>query len=165
MTDKKLLNFIKNLPKAPGVYKMKNKEGTVIYIGKAKSLRSRVQSYFRKDYEHSSRTRKLVENTADIEFIETDTELEALLLENNLIKELHPRYNILMKDDKSYVYIKIDMNEDFPRIGVVREKTLEKEGLKPHSVKYFGPKLASSKVYETLRILKNFFRSGIVRWI
>ena len=157
MTDKKSLNFIKNLPKSPGVYKMKNKEGTVIYIGKAKSLRERVQSYFRKDYEHSTRTRKLVENTADIEFIETGTELEALLLENNLIKELHPRYNILMKDDKSYVYIKIDMNEDFPRIGVVREKTLEKEGLKPHSVKYFGPKLASSKVYETLRILKKLF--------
>ena len=149
--------LIKNLPQTPGVYKMKNKEGTVIYVGKAKSLRERVRSYFRKDYEHSSRTRKLVENTADIEFIETGTELEALLLENNLIKELHPRYNILMKDDKSYVYIKIDMNEDFPRIWVVREKALEKEGLRPHPVKYFGPKLASSKVYETLRVLKKLF--------
>ncbi|MBI4994020.1 GNAT family N-acetyltransferase [Candidatus Peregrinibacteria bacterium] len=150
-------NLIKNLPQTPGVYKMKNKEGTVIYVGKAKSLRDRVRNYFRKDYEHSTRTRKLVENTADIEFIETGTELEALILENNLIKELRPRYNILMKDDKSYVYIKIDMNEDFPRIWVVREKILEKEGLRPHPVKYFGPKLASSKVYETLRILKKLF--------
>lgn len=176
MTDKKLLNFIKNLPSSPGVYKMKNASGEIIYVGKAKSLRSRVQSYFRKDYEHSTRTRKLVENTADIEFIETGTELEALLLENNLIKELQPRYNILMKDDKSYVYIKIDMNEDFPRIWLVRERTLEHEGLRPQKVapprrginclaelplglpvKYFGPKLASQKVYETLRMLKKLF--------
>lgn len=147
---------MKNLPETPGVYKMKDQKSQVIYVGKAKNLRKRVQTYFRPEYEHSSRTRKLLEQTVDIEYTETDSELEALLLETNLIKELRPRYNILMKDDKSYVYIKVDLTEDFPRIRVVRERELMKTGRKP-GVKYFGPKLASSKVYETLRILKKLF--------
>ncbi len=149
--------LVKNLPSSPGIYKMKNAKGEVIYVGKAKNLRNRVKTYFQKDYQHSSRTRKLIEYAADIECIETDTELEALLLETNLIKELRPKYNILMKDDKSYAYIKVNMNEDFPRIRVVRERTLEKTGEFQQKAKYFGPKLASTKVYETLRILKKLF--------
>lgn len=147
----------KNLPATPGVYKMIDREGHILYVGKAKDLQKRVKTYFQKGYEHSTRTRKLIENTTDVDFIQTDSELEALLLENNLIKELKPRYNILMKDDKSYVYIKVNWAEDFPRIRVVRERTLEKtESFGPRA-KYFGPKLASSKVYETLRILKKLF--------
>lgn len=136
---------------------MMDREKHVIYVGKAKDLQKRVKTYFQKGYEHSTRTRKLLENTASIDFIQTDSELEALLLESNLIKELKPRYNILMKDDKSYVYIKVNWAEDFPRIRVVRERTLEKTEGFGQKARYFGPKLASSKVYETLRILKKLF--------
>lgn len=149
--------LLKNLPSSPGIYRMLDREGKVIYVGKAKDLRKRVASYFQKDYQHSTRMRKLLENTADIEFTQTDTELEALLLETNLIKELRPKYNILMKDDKSYIYIVVNLNEDFPRISIVRAHQLEKLGREKGQVKYFGPKLASSKVYETLRILKKLF--------
>lgn len=136
---------------------MRDKEGNIIYVGKAKDLKKRILSYFRKDYQHSTRTRKLLENCADIEYTQTDSELEALLLENNFIKEYRPRYNILMKDDKSYVYIKIDLNEDFPRIRIVRESDRKKSEKDNKLVKYFGPKLATSKVYETLRTLKKLF--------
>lgn len=135
---------------------MKDDEGRIIYVGKAKDIRKRVKTYFRKDYAHSTRTRKLVEQTCDIECMQTDSELEAIILETNLIKELRPKYNILMKDDKSYVYIKISSGEDFPRIRVVRERNMEKEG-REKGAHYFGPKIASSKVYETLRILKKLF--------
>lgn len=149
---------VKNIPDSPGIYKMLDKEGHIIYIGKAKSLKKRVSSYFHKDYEHSTRTKHMLKNTVDIQFIQTDTELEALILESNLIKEHRPRYNILMKDDKSYVYIKVDMNDDFPQIRVVREHELNKDGNKRKpGIHYFGPKLASGKVYETLRILKKIF--------
>jgi len=154
---KEFKQLLKNLPAVPGVYKMLDKEGVVIYVGKAKNLKNRVSSYFQKNYEHSSRTKKLLENIADLKYIETDTELEALILENNLIKELRPKYNILMKDDKSYVYIKIDLAEDFPRIRVVRERDLDREKKSNERVKYFGPKLASSRVYDTLRVLKRLF--------
>lgn len=150
-------NLLKNLPTSPGVYKMLDKNGAVIYVGKAKNLKNRISSYFQKNYEHSSRTKKLLENVADLQYIETGTELEALILENNLIKELRPKYNILMKDDKSYVYIKIDLDEDFPRIRVVRERDIDFEKRSNERVKYFGPKLASSRVYDTLRVLKRLF--------
>lgn len=161
--------ILKNLSLSPGIYKMLDKEKKVIYVGKAKSLKKRVQSYFRKDYQHSTRTRKLIENTEDLEFIETDTELEALILENNLIKELRPKYNILMKDDKSYVYIKVDLSEDFPKIRVVRAREVELErqqasGNKGQKALYFGPKLASNKVYETLRLLKKLFPFRDSQW-
>lgn len=150
--------ILKNLPDAPGIYKMKDKEGIVIYVGKAKSLKSRVKSYFQKDYSHSSRTQKMVGQIDDIEYIQTDTELEALLMENTWIKELRPKYNILMKDDKSYVYIRIDMGEDYPRIRVIRERDIDKnERRKSTKVRYFGPKLANNKVYETLRVFKRLF--------
>lgn len=129
---------------------MKNHEGIVLYIGKAKDLRNRVKTYFQKGYAHSTRTKKLLDNTEDIEYIVTDNELEAYILETNLIKELRPRYNILMKDDKNFVYIKIQLNEDFPRIRVVRK--MEKDG-----AKYIGPKTGAVKVFEFFRILKKLF--------
>lgn len=144
------------LPETPGIYKMLDKNGNVIYVGKAKNLRNRINTYFQKDYSHSSRTRKLMENAEDIQFIQTDTELESLILENTLIKDLRPKYNILMKDDKSYVYIKVDRSEDFPRITIVREQTVKKLG-KSQGAKYFGPKLASQKVYSTMRMIKKLF--------
>lgn len=176
-------NLSESLPDAPGIYKMKDAEARVIYIGKAKNLRHRVLHYFQKDYIHSTRTRKLMEQISDVDFTQTDTELEALLLENNIVKELRPKYNILMKDDKSYVYIKINLEEDYPRIRVVREREMEKRGPpqsraeqgtlltlptrrqaatrhtgdKEEKALYFGPKLATSKVYESLRVLKKLF--------
>lgn len=151
-------NLVKNLPQTPGIYKMKDKSGDVIYVGKAKNLRKRISTYFQKNYVHSTRTKKLIEAVADIETIQTDTELEALILENNLLQKLRPRYNILMKDDKSYVYIKVNLAEDFPAINVIRAKEIENQNLKnTKDAKYFGPKLAASKVYDTLRLLKKLF--------
>lgn len=148
--------ILRNLPETPGIYKFKGKDGSIIYVGKAINLRKRVNSYFKKDYAHSTRTRKLVEAVSNIEVIQTDSELEALILENNLIKEHRPKYNILMKDDKSYVYIKLDMSQDFPTVSVIRAKEIEKEK-RSSNIKYFGPKLAAAKVYETLRIMKKIF--------
>ncbi len=140
---------LKNLPNNPGVYKMINKDGVVIYVGKAKNLNKRVRQYFRKNYQHSMRTKKLVENIFDLSYTVVDSELEASILENNQIKQLQPRYNVIMKDDKNYVYIKIT-NEDFPRIQIVRR--LEKDG-----AKYIGPKSAKHKVATTLKVLKKVF--------
>ncbi len=143
---KKILN---DLPVSPGVYKMLDKEGKVIYIGKAKDLSKRVKQYFQKNYEHSTRTKKLVENIIDIKFTGVDTELEAMMLETNLIKQFLPKYNIIMKDGKNYVYIKIT-KEDFPRIQIVRN--ILKDG-----AKYIGPKSSAHKVKETFKVLKKIF--------
>ncbi len=150
MTEKtKLQKILGNLPKSPGIYKMIDKEGRVIYLGKAKDLSKRVKQYFQKDYQHSTRTRKLMENVEDIETIAVDSDLEATILEHNLIKQLQPKYNVIMKDDKNYVYIKIT-REDFPRIQLVRK--IEKD-----NAKYIGPKTAAHKVKETLKMLKKLF--------
>jgi excinuclease ABC subunit C len=139
----------KSIPPSSGIYKMIDEEGRIIYVGKAKNLKKRIKQYFQKNYEHSTRTKKLLEKTCKIDFTVVDSELEAILLETNLIKQLQPKYNILMKDDKNYVYIKIT-DEDFPKIQTVRK--IEKD-----SSKYFGPKTASHKVKETLKILKKIF--------
>ena len=139
--------ILKNLPRSPGIYKMIDKDGKIIYIGKAKDLKKRIRQYFQKNYEHSTRTKKLLENVEDIKIIAVDSDLEAIILEHNLIKEFKPKYNVIMKDDKNYVYIKIT-NEDFPRIQIVRR--VEKD-----NAKYIGPKTAAHKVEDTLRILKN----------
>ncbi|MBI5753556.1 excinuclease ABC subunit UvrC [Candidatus Peregrinibacteria bacterium] len=150
MTEKtKLQKVLTDLPKSPGVYKMIDGEGRVIYIGKAKDLSKRVKQYFQKDYQHSTRTRKLMENVQDIETIIVDSDLEAMILEHNLIKQLQPKYNVIMKDDKNYVYIKIT-KEDFPRIQLVRK--IEKD-----NAKYIGPKTAAHKVKETFKVLKKIF--------
>lgn len=149
--------ILKSAPHSPGIYKMKDAKGAIIYIGKAKNIAHRVRSYFQANATHSVRTKSMVGHVADIEFIETSSELEALMLETNLIKEHRPKYNILMKDDKSYVYIKVNLAEDFPRIEVVRERTAEKEGIRKGPVRYFGPKLASGKVYDTLKLIKKLF--------
>jgi len=134
-SEKKLsetLQFkLKNLPTSPGVYQFKDKDERVIYVGKAKNLRMRVQSYFRNLAEHSGKTRLLVRRITDLELILTGTEVEALILENNLIKQLKPRYNINLKDDKSYPYIVVT-NEPFPRVFPTRN--VRRDGSK-----YYGP--------------------------
>lgn len=147
--EQKLKQILRNIPDSPGVYKMIDQEGIVIYIGKAKSLKKRVKQYFQKNYQHSTRTKKLLEKISDISYIVVDSELEAVILESTLIKQLLPKYNIIMKDDKSYVYIRIT-NEDFPRITIVRK--IEKDGSK-----YIGPKTAANKVTETFKVLKKIF--------
>ncbi len=146
---KKLKNILTKLPSSPGIYKMLDEEGLVIYLGKAKNLKHRVKSYFQKNYSHSSRTKVLLEKVENIDFIAVDSDLEATILEHNLLKQLKPKYNVIMKDDKSYVYIKIT-KEDFPRIEIVRKP--EKD-----NAKYIGPKTSTQKVKDTLKLLKSLF--------
>lgn len=147
--EKQLKKILSQAPHSPGVYKMLNSENAVIYVGKAKDLSARIKQYFQKNYEHSSRTKKLLENITDLSFTAVDSELEAIILESTLIKQLQPKYNVIMKDDKGFVYIKIT-KEDFPRIQIVRKP--EKDG-----AEYIGPKTAAHKVNETLKVLKKIF--------
>ena len=105
MISSNLDNKLKNLPTVPGVYKFINSEGEVIYVGKAKNLKNRVKSYFRIILDRDTKTQALVDNIDDLEYIEVSTELEALILEEKLVKKFQPKYNILLKDDKSFLYI------------------------------------------------------------
>lgn len=145
-----LEHILKHLPHKPGVYKMKNAEGQIIYVGKAVDLKHRVSSYFQHKTDQPVRTRKMVEQIADIEYLEVGNELESLILETNLIKELRPKYNVLMKDDKNYIYIKITLQEPYPRIYLVRKVQKDR-------AKYIGPKTAAHKVIKTLKVLKRVF--------
>ena len=120
MTQHKFAEALKNLPTKPGVYLYKNAAGKVIYVGKAVNLRARVRSYFHQSAQHTPKIRQLVEEIADIEFIVAGSELEALLLENNLIKKHQPRYNVRLKDDKRYPYIKVHWQDPFPRVTTTR---------------------------------------------
>ncbi len=130
-SDPKLANKLSNLPARPGVYQHKDEKGKVIYVGKAKNLRNRVRSYFQESRPREGRLGILISKIRDLEIIVTDTEAEALILENNLIKKLKPRYNVLLRDDKTYPYICIK-NEPFPRIFPTRR--IQRDGSK-----YFGP--------------------------
>lgn len=140
--------IIKGLSHKPGVYKFINAEGAVIYVGKAKDLKKRVSQYFQ-NKEIGPRTRKMIEAAFDLNYTVVDSELEALILELNLIKELRPKYNILLKDDKNFVYIMIS-NEEFPRIQIVRK-------IEDKKATYFGPKTAKHKVEKTFKVLKKIF--------
>ena len=141
---------LKNLPSKPGVYLMKNSLGEVIYVGKAKILKNRVKSYFQNSKNHSEKVRVMVKHIAEFEYIVTDSEMEALILECNLIKKYSPRYNILLKDDKFYPFIKITINDDFPRVFVTRNYS--KDGSK-----YFGPYTNGTAVYETINLINKIF--------
>lgn len=141
---------LKMLPEKPGVYLMKNSLGEVIYVGKAKVLKNRVRQYFQNSKNHGSKVKAMVKNIAEFEYIITDSEMEALILECNLIKKYRPRYNILLKDDKHYPFIKITTNEDFPRVFVTRIRA--KDG-----AKYFGPYPDASAIYETVELIKKIF--------
>ncbi len=140
---------LKTLPDKSGVYIMKNADGEIIYVGKAKILKNRVRQYF-KSHNHPLKVRKMVENVADFEYIITDSEQEALILENNLIKENMPKYNILLKDDKTYPFIKITVNEDFPRIFVTRRVLRD-------GAKYYGPYCSNFNVSELMGLIEDVF--------
>lgn len=143
-------NKIKNMPNDPGVYIMKNSHQEIIYIGKARSLKKRVNSYFQKK-ELDAKTQVLVKNIYDLEFIVTDSEIEALLLENNLIKKHKPKFNIRLKDDKMYPYIVITLSETYPRVMVTRTITNKKN-------KYFGPYTDSKAARKTVEVINSIFK-------
>jgi excinuclease ABC subunit C len=146
----KLQGILATLPAKPGCYIYHNAEGTIIYVGKAISLKNRVRSYFHADSSHDSKTRRLVREIADIEWIVVGSELEALILEMNLIKKHRPKYNIRLKDDKRYPYIKVHWNEPFPRVTVTRQ--MFEDGSR-----YFGPYTSAWAVYQTLDVLRRIF--------
>lgn len=145
-----LQHKLANLPAAPGVYIMLNEAGEVIYVGKAVNLRNRVRSYFQKSQAHPIKLQVLVENIADLEYIVTDSEVEALILENNLIKKHGPRYNVRLKDDKTYPYIKVTVQETFPRVLMVRKRLDD-------GARYFGPYTDVAVVKKTLSFLRTLF--------
>ncbi|MGI6153877.1 MAG: excinuclease ABC subunit UvrC [Christensenellaceae bacterium] len=133
---------LKNLPNTPGVYIMRDADSHVIYVGKARILKNRVRQYFNKD-KKDAKVAAMVSHIADLEYIITDTEMEALVLESNLIKRYRPYYNIMLKDDKHFPYIRVDLNEDFPRFTVVRS-------VKDDGAKYFGPFIAAHVINDVL---------------
>src|SRR3954470_10271708 len=142
---------LKNLPVSPGVYLHKDEGGKIIYVGKAKNLRNRVRSYFQSGRGHDRKTRELVRRIRDLEFIVTDTEIEALVLESNLIKQYKPRYNILLKDDKQYPHLKLTINEPFPRVMITRK--IQRDG-----ALYFGPFLPASLARRTIDLINRTFQ-------
>lgn len=137
------------LPERPGVYLMKDRRGEIIYVGKAVNLKNRVRSYF-KSHDHAPKVRAMLEHVADFEYIVTDSEVEALALECNFIKKEHPRYNILLRDDKQYPYLKLTVNEEFPRLLITRR-------LKDDGARYFGPYTDVGALNDTVRLLKKVF--------
>lgn len=141
---------LKKLPAEPGVYLMKDEHDKIIYVGKAISLKNRVRQYFQSSKNHSSKVKSMVKNIKSFEYIITDSELEALILECNLIKKYRPKYNVLLRDDKTYPYIKVTVNEDFPRILKVRRVLRDK-------AKYFGPYTNVEAVNDTLEVIRNIY--------
>lgn len=141
---------LKNLPTAPGVYLHKNEAGKIIYVGKAKNLKNRVRSYFQSGRGHDAKTRELVKRITDLEFIVVDNEVEALVLESNLIKKHKPRFNVLLKDDKQYPHLKMT-NEPFPKVVITRK--IVKDGSS-----YYGPFLPASLARRTLDLINRAFQ-------
>lgn len=141
---------LERLPDRPGVYLYKDAKGQVIYIGKAASLRSRVRSYFQASRTRDAKTDALVDQIADLEYIVTGNELEALILESNLVKRHRPRYNIILRDDKHYPFLKLTTNEAFPRLVVARR--VAKDG-----ATYYGPFYPATALRETLRLVRQLF--------
>ena len=142
---------LKKLPSSPGVYIMHDSNDTIIYVGKAVSLKNRVRQYFQESRNLGIRKEQMVEQIARFEYIVTDSELEALVLECNLIKEHTPKYNILLKDDKTYPFIKVTTGEDFPRILIVRK-------IKKDKSRYFGPYTSAGAVKDVVELSRKLFR-------
>ncbi|MCY4525879.1 MAG: GIY-YIG nuclease family protein, partial [Anaerolineaceae bacterium] len=138
--------ILENLPQKPGVYLMKGERGEVLYIGKARRLRNRVRSYFNNSAEHSEKTRRLRERIRDIDFIVERNEVKALILEETLIKRHLPHFNIALKDNKRYPYIRVSWKDDFPRVDVTRR-------LVHDASRYFGPYVAMWAAQDTLQTL------------
>ncbi len=142
---------LKKLPNSPGVYMMHDDSDTIIYVGKAVNLHNRVRSYFRKIVGRGPQIDRMVEQIARFDYIVTDSELEALVLENNLIKEYSPKYNTMLKDDKTYPYIKVTMGEEYPRILISREMKKDKS-------KYFGPYTSAGAVKDTIDLMNKLYQ-------
>lgn len=149
-----MFNFeeeLKKLPKNPGVYIMRDENDTIIYVGKAVNLHNRVRSYFRKNIGRGPQIDKMVTLIARFEYIVTDSELEALVLENNLIKEHSPKYNTMLKDDKTYPYIKVTMGEEYPRVLFSRQMKKDKS-------RYFGPFTSAGAVKDTIELINKLYQ-------
>jgi excinuclease ABC subunit C len=140
-----------NFPDSPGVYIMKGESGTILYVGKAKNLRARIRSYFTRTSDSRYHIRFLMARVADIEYIVTDTEKEALILENTLIKKYRPRYNMNLRDDKTYFSLRMDMSEEFPRLTLIRKVTRD-------GARYFGPYSSASAARDVLKQIYKLFR-------
>ena len=145
-----ILEKVSHLPTTPGVYLWRDKYQRIIYVGKAINLRNRVRSYVQQDMNRSVKVTAMMRRAWDVETIQTKTEMEALILEATLIKEHHPKYNIMLRDDKTYPYVKITVQEDFPRLFMTRR--LERDG-----AKYFGPFTDVTAVHHVLRILRSYY--------
>ena len=150
LSNSNLDTKLKAIPSGPGVYLYRDAAGTVLYVGKAKSLRNRVRSYFQESRAHDPRRDRMIGRIADVEFIVTDTESEALALENNLIKHNKPKYNVLLRDDKTYPYIKFTLNEAFPRVLMTRR-------VRSDGALYFGPFFPGGLARKTLRLIERHF--------
>jgi len=138
------------LPDRPGVYLYRDAKGQALYVGKAASLRSRVRSYFQEARPRDAKTDALVRQIADLDYVVTDNELEALMLEANLVRKHRPRYNIILRDDKHYPFLKLTTNEEFPRLVVARR--VQKDG-----ATYFGPFYPATAMRQTLRLTRQLF--------
>jgi len=150
LTNNLITEQLRQLPANPGVYLMRDAEGNILYVGKAVNLRQRVRSYFGTRQELSPKLQRLVSRVNDLDFFVTTSEQEALILELNLIKRHRPRYNVRLKDDKTFPYLKIDLNEDWPRVYITRR--LEENG-----GRYFGPFASAKSVRQTLKLIKGIF--------
>src|SRR4030043_7808 len=155
--QKKIQNFINlleqkigHLPTQPGVYLFKDRQGTILYVGKAGNIRHRGRSYFQKPSEKGTKTSVMLEKAADIETIVTHTEKEALILEDNLVKEHHPRYNVKLRDDKRYPCLRLSVEEEFPTLSIVRK-------IKKDRSLYFGPYSSATSLRETLKLIRRIF--------
>ena len=142
---------LKKLPASPGVYIMHDKRDEIIYVGKAISLKNRVRQYFQSSRNKTAKIEKMVSRIARFEYIITDSELEALVLECNLIKEYRPKYNTMLKDDKTYPYIKVTVDEDFPR--VLFSRTMKKD-----KSRYFGPYTSAGAVKDTIDLIHKLWK-------
>jgi len=141
---------LKQLPNSPGVYLLKDAAGNILYVGKAANLHHRVRSYFGAGQKLSLKLQRMVARVSELDFFVTSSEQEALILELNLIKRHHPRYNVRLKDDKTFPYLKIDLNDDWPRVHITRR--LEEDG-----GRYFGPFASARSVRQTLKVIKGIF--------
>ncbi len=156
MVSEELLFKVKNLPTSPGVYLMKDATGTVIYIGKARVLKNRVSSYFQegrvRDAGTAAKVARLQEQVVDLDFFATDNEVEALLLEDDLVKRYRPKYNVQLKDDKSFPFVMVTTGERFPRVEVIRGPHLY-----PQESRFFGPYVDKKAVVRALKTLRKVF--------
>ncbi|MFC2005226.1 excinuclease ABC subunit UvrC, partial [Chloroflexota bacterium] len=150
LTNNLITEQLKQLPASPGVYLLRDAEGNILYVGKAANLRHRVRSYFGAKQKLSPKLQRMVDQVHDLDFFVTNSEQEALILEYNLIKRHHPRYNVRLKDDKTYPFLKISLNEDWPKIYFTRR--MEEDG-----GRYFGPFASAKSVRQTLKVLKGIF--------